>query len=87
MQFYEPTPTLVRDIYQKYGEAIGVSKEKHTKWAKDKIVNNKRYCILMFLTNPRKVRPFDINKTSFCNVAAWLCTQNIKDVTRISQLH
>lgn len=77
LQFEDLTPRLVTTIYSKYGIAIGVPKDKHAKWAKDKIVNKKRYCILMFLTKPRKVSPFDIDKTGFGNAAAWLQVEHI----------
>lgn len=50
----------VRWIAKKYG-----LKEE---WGK-----NKRYCTLIFLKNPQKVRPFKINKSGFGYAAAWLC--------------
>ncbi len=78
LQFQDFAPKVVREIYAKYGEAIGVPKEKHAKWAKDKIVNKKRYCIIMFLTNPRKVSPYRIDKKGFGNAAAWLCVADIE---------
>ena len=36
-------------------------------WAK-----NKSYCVLIWLKNPKKVRPFKINKSGFGSAAAWL---------------
>lgn len=37
-------------------------------WGRDK-----KYCTLIFLKNPQKVRPFKINKSGFGSAAAWLC--------------
>ena len=44
-------------------------------WAKDK-----KYCILIFLKNPQKVKPFDINKKGFGNMASWICIDNINKI-------
>jgi len=38
----------------------------------DKWVRNKNYCVLMWLKNPRKIKPFEINKSGFGSAAAWL---------------
>ena len=80
LQFADLTPKLVKEIYTKYGVAIGVPKEKHTKWVKDKIDTKKNYCILMFLTTPRKVKPFQIDKKGFGNAAAWLALPDIATI-------
>ncbi len=80
LQFQDFTANEVRGLYRKYGEAIGVPKEKHAQWAKSKIGTRKHYCILMFLEKPRKVQPFGINKTGFGNATAWLCVSNIANI-------
>lgn len=40
-------------------------------WGKDK-----KYCTLIFLKKPQKVKPFKINKSGFGSAAAWLCYSN-----------
>ncbi|PIR45093.1 MAG: hypothetical protein COV10_01030 [Candidatus Vogelbacteria bacterium CG10_big_fil_rev_8_21_14_0_10_51_16] len=74
------TPQLVREIYANYGVVIGVPREQHSKWAEDKIENKKRYCLLVFLINPRKVSPFRIDKSGFGSPSAWLITEKINAV-------
>lgn len=34
---------------------------------------NKNYCVLIWLKEPKKVSPFKINKSGFGSAAAWLC--------------
>lgn len=38
--------------------------------------NNKNYCVLIWLKNPKKVSPFEINKSGFGSAAAWLSYSN-----------
>lgn len=41
--------------------------------ASDKWVRGKNYCVLIWLKNPKRVKPFKINKSGFGSAAAWLC--------------
>ncbi len=34
---------------------------------------DKKYCILIFLEDAKKVTPFEVDKTGFGNMCAWLC--------------
>lgn len=54
-------------IAQKYG-----LKEE---WGK-----NKNYCTLIFLKNPKKIKPFKINKSGFGAPAVWICMENINKI-------
>jgi hypothetical protein len=45
-----------------------------------KYISNKNYAIFLYLTNVRKVLPFEINKTGFGSMAAWI---TIDDVNKI----
>lgn len=40
----------------------------------------KRYCILIHLKNPRRISPFNINKTGFGSASAWLCVESINSI-------
>ena len=48
------------------------------KWIE--MYKNKNYCILMFLENPTKIKPFKINKKGFGINSAWLCINNINKI-------
>lgn len=38
----------------------------------------KRYCVAVHLKNPRKVKPFEIDKRGFGAMTAWLCVEEEK---------
>ena len=60
LQFENLNPAKVRNILTKWPLV-------DYEWAK-----NKSYCVLIWLKNPKKVRPFKINKSGFGSAAAWL---------------
>jgi|SRR3989344_847142 len=72
------TPKKVRQILNKYGRDDGIERKKIPEFFK--LFKNKKYCLLIFLKNPKKIKPFNIDKTGFGNMSAWL---TIKDVGRI----
>ena len=57
-------------IIQKYGKSIGMKETP----------KNKRYCILIFLKNVKKVTPFKINKKGFGAGTAWLTVEDINQI-------
>jgi len=61
--------TKVKDILNKYGKHICINSDKGLK--------EKNYCILIFLKNPKKVKPFKINKAGYGNMSAWITVENI----------
>lgn len=69
-QFLNLTPKRVREILEKFGKEDGISKEKILYFAK--LFVDKKYCLLIFLKNPQKVKPFEVNKTGFGAMSAWL---------------
>jgi len=77
-KFSDLNPDKVRIILEKYGGegGIGISDLENTiSWAK-----NKRYCTLIYLENPKKISPFEINKKGFGMTAAWITVKNHRDV-------
>ncbi len=50
-------------------------------------INNKNYCILIFLDNVEKIKPFFIDKEGFGIMSSWICIDNVEKikVERISQ--
>jgi ASC-1-like (ASCH) protein len=49
-----------------------------------KYVSGKNYCILVFLNNVEKIEPFDIDKTGFGAMSAWISVDNISQLKRVS---
>jgi ASC-1-like (ASCH) protein len=80
IQFSDLTPKRVKEILVEYGDAAGLEKEKIS----DFFVRfkDKKYCILVFLKNPQKIKPFDIDKTGFGAMSAWITVDNISIIKR-----
>ena len=68
----------VKDIVNKYGDQIALSKNRDDKFWK--YFDNRKYCILIFLKNIQEIDPFNINKKGFGLMSAWIC---VDDVNRI----
>jgi len=75
ISFSDLTPEKVRHILDEYGNDDGIEKNK----IKDffELFKNKKYCLLIFLKNPKKIEPFEINKAGFGMMSAWLSIENI----------
>jgi len=74
------TPDKVRQILDEYGNDDGIEKDKIKEFFE--LFKNKNYCLLIFLKNPEKVEPFEIDKIGFGMMSAWLSVENI-DKTKI----
>jgi len=76
IQFSDLGPKKIREILNTYGKDTGIeSNEKFFQLVKDK-----KYCILIFLKNVQKIKPFKINKKGFGNMASWITVKKIKDI-------
>ncbi len=80
VQFDDLTPKKVLQILNEYGEDDGIEKEKITEFFER--FKNKKYCILIFLKNPQKIKPFDIDKTGFGAMSAWISVNSISTIKR-----
>ncbi|MBU2564201.1 hypothetical protein KKA23_01315 [Patescibacteria group bacterium] len=80
LQFSDLTPKRVMQLLSKYGDDLGIQDiPKFFQMFKDK-----NYCILIFLKNPQKIDSFDIDKTGFGSMAAWISTTSIKKIKKNS---
>ena len=80
IQFSDLTPPKVKEILNKYGKSDGIkTKEKKLYFKRFK---NKQYCILIFLKNVKKVKPFHLNKTGFGTMSAWITAPAIPKVKK-----
>jgi len=78
LQFDNLTPQKVKEILDEYGDADGLCKEDIPKYCER--FKDKKYCLLIFLKNPQKIQPFNINKKGFGLMAAWICTEEINKI-------
>lgn len=77
-QFDNLTQDKVKNILDKYGKDDGIEKEKIPEFFER--FKNKKYCMLIFLKNPITIAPFEIDKTGFGAMAAWIIVKNISQI-------
>lgn len=78
ISFSNLTPKKVKQILYQYGKDDGIEKNKIPDFFE--LFKDKKYCLLIFLKNPKKVRPFEIDKTGFGMMSAWLSVENIDKI-------
>lgn len=78
MYIPELNPKKIKQILNTYGKRIGIGNQDRANFLK--MFKDKKYCILIFLKNPKKIKPFQINKAGFGNMAAWISTPNINSI-------
>ena len=69
------SPQKMQEILGRYGAAIGIRRAHIPSFFST--LKNKKYCILIHLKNPRRMRPFAINKTGFGAMSAWMTVSSI----------
>lgn len=57
-----------KEILEKYGKQICL----------DFIPQNKKYCVLIFLKDPKKIKPFWVSKAGFGQMASWLIAPSLQ---------
>ncbi len=75
IQISNLNPEKVKAILNKYAQENGLDIEEIPIFFE--LFKEKKYCILIFLKNPQKIRPFEIDKTGFGMMCAWICVDNI----------
>ena len=80
IQYENLTPTRVKQILSKYGVKDGLGINDILKFYKR--FKNKKYCILIFLKNPKEIKPFNIDKAGLGTMSAWLCVDKISKIKK-----
>ena len=78
--FSDLNPRKVKSLLNKYAKADGIEKDKIPVFFN--LFKNKKYCMLIFLKDAKRIKPFDIDKTGFGAMAAWICVKNINQIKR-----
>ncbi len=71
-------PQKVREIIKKYDKEGKIGLDNIQK--SSQFIQNKKFCILIFLNNAKKIKPFKIDKSGFGISSAWFCTENINAI-------
>lgn len=80
MQFPDLTPKKVKEILHKHGNADGLGISDIPAFFER--FKGKRYCVLIFLKNPHRIGPFNIDKTGFGANSAWLTLDSVKKIRK-----
>lgn len=67
---FELADRPAEEIIKEYGKRICINSSKG--------LENKNYCILVFLKNPKRITPFSVNKKGYGLMSAWIAVDNIK---------
>jgi len=80
LQFSSLTPGKVQSILKKYGRDDGINENEIPTYYK--MFKNKNYCLLIFLKDVQKIKPFEIDKKGFGAMAAWITVGNINSIKK-----
>ena len=80
IEFSNLNENKVKEILEKYGKEDGIEKRDIPKFFN--IFKDKKYCMLIYLKNPKNVQPFEINKKSFGNMSAWISLPSIQEIKK-----
>jgi len=80
IQIENLTPVKVRSILDQYAKDDGLGVDKNNIDSYFEMFKNKKYCLLVFLSNPKEIEPFEIDKTGFGMMSAWITVENLKEV-------
>ena len=79
-QFADLTPKKVKEILDEYGKDDGIEQEKIPEFFER--FKNKKYCLLIFLKNQTKIKPFAIDKIGFGTMSAWITVNDISKIKK-----
>jgi len=78
LQYENLNPKKAMEILKEYGTKDGLGIDEIDKYYG--IFKEKNYCLLVFLKNPKKIKPFKINKKGFGAMCAWITINNISQI-------
>lgn len=78
LQFDNLSSRKILEVLKTYGKEIGFENSQYKNFANKS--DNKNYCILVFLKNPKPVKSFAINKAGFGVSSAWISLPNIEKI-------
>jgi ASC-1-like (ASCH) protein len=68
----------IKEILSKYNGNKGLGVSDPDKYYE--LFKEKNYCLLIFLENPEKIEPFNIDKTGYGSMSAWITVDDINQI-------
>jgi ASC-1-like (ASCH) protein len=84
LQFSDLTPDKVKEVLYQYGQAGGLGIDTTPEFFE--MFKDKKYCILIFLKNPQETTPFEIDKSGFGAMSAWISVDDVNRIKAIPRL-
>jgi ASC-1-like (ASCH) protein len=78
LSFSGLTPKKGKQILNKYAKDDGIEKSQIPYFFN--LFQDKKYCLLIFLKNPQKIKQFNVNKIGFGAMSAWITVKNIDKI-------
>lgn len=78
IQISELNDKKVKEILEKYAYDDGIENEEIPKFFN--LFKEKKKCMLIFLKNPKKIEPFEINKKGFGLMSSWICVDDVNKI-------
>lgn len=78
IQISDLSTEKVNEILKKYGTMDGISKDNFDFFFE--LFKDKKYCILIFLKTPERIKPFNIDKKGFGVMSSWIKVNSIEDI-------
>lgn len=82
LQFADLTPKKVRELLNEYGKRDGINPDQIGYYTE--MFADRRYCLLIFISNPEPIQPFEVDKTGYGAMAAWIKIGNINQIKVIA---
>ncbi len=80
LQFDNLNSKKVKDILDTYSTDGGIDKKDIGNYFER--FKSKNYCLLVFLKDVKAILPFEVDKTGFGAMAAWLTTDDIEKIKK-----
>jgi len=80
LQFSNLNPKKVKEILNKYGVKDGLGIDKIDKYYQ--MFKDKNYCLLIFLSDSKKIKPFEIDKSGYGMMSAWITVDDIESIKK-----
>ncbi|MBS1266047.1 MAG: hypothetical protein MAG795_00012 [Candidatus Woesearchaeota archaeon] len=79
IQLEDITPKSAKEIIEKYYKELGL--KNPDEFHRD--IDGKKYCILVFIEKPEKIKPFYVDKTGYGILADWMVLEDEDDLEEV----